>query len=172
MWDASTHVHYITFTGSVAILLATPSHIAPASDPLPPPHLPCGPAPEVTGGAAASAATRKPLAADLSATRGVERDLLSPHNQLLDFGAQPRLDVSGDGLQDFCLLLSEGGVEATDDFLFDAARLFGSQFAVFVGLLGLLNDRLISLLHKGVQRVLQLLRRTQITYPLVAGAQI
>src|SRR5690606_80356 len=100
-------------TCSVAILLATPSHIAPASDRLLSLHLPCGPALAPMGGDAASVATRKPPAADLSATRGVERDLLSPHNQLLDFGAQPRLDVSGDGLQDFCLLLSEGGVEAT-----------------------------------------------------------
>src|SRR5690606_34745696 len=117
-------------------------------------HLPCGPDPALTGEVSASAATRKPPAADLSATRGVERDLLSPHNQLLDFGAEPRLDVSGDGLQNLGLLLSERGVEATHNLLFDAARLFGSQFAVFVGLLGLLNDRLISLLHKGVQRVL------------------
>src|SRR5690606_2253188 len=172
MWDDSTHVHYIIFTCSVAILLATPSHTPPASDPLPPPHLPCGPVLAPMGGAAASAATRKPPVADLSAMRGVERDLLSPHNQLLDFGAEPRLDVSGDGLQNLGLLLREGGVEAAHNLLFDVARLFGSQFAVLVSLLSLLNDRLISLLHKGVQRVLQLLRRTQIAYPLVAGAQI
>src|SRR5690606_1912213 len=160
MWDDSTHAHYITFTGSVAILLATPSHIAPASDSPPPPHLPCCPALAPMGGAAASAVAQTPRQADLSATRGVERDLLSPHNQLLDFGAEPRFDVGGDGLQDFCLLLSERGVKATDDFLFDAARLFGGQFTVFVGFFSLLNYCLISLLHKGVQRVLQLLRRT------------
>src|SRR5690606_15565491 len=114
MWDASTHVHFITVTCSVASLRPNLSHIPPVSDPLPPPHLPCGPAPALTGGAAASAATRKPPAADLSATRGVERDLLSPHNQLLDFGAKPRLHVIRDGLQYSRLLDRDNLPESLD----------------------------------------------------------
>src|SRR5690606_10076028 len=144
MWDDSTHVHYIIFTCSVAILLATPSHIPLASDPLPPPHLPCGPAPVLTGGDEASAVARTPRQARLSATRGVERGAsFGFDHHLLDLGAEPRLDVSGDGLQNLGLLLREGGVEATHNLLFDVTRLFGGQFAVLIGFFSLLDDRLI-----------------------------
>src|SRR5690606_38768242 len=125
MWDASTHVHYIIFTCSVAILLATPSHIAPASDRLLSLLPPCGPAPVLTGGAAASAVAQTPRQARLSATRGVERDLLSPHNHLLDLGAEPRLHVICDGLQYSRLLDRDNLPESLDYRGFDPLRVLG-----------------------------------------------
>src|SRR5690606_30099533 len=124
------------------------------------------------GGAAASATVQRPPAADLRATRGVERDLLSSHNQLLDFGAQPRLDVSGDSLQNLGLLLREGGVEATHNLLFDVARLFGSQFAVLARPSRLLYQRLVRLLDECVERALHLLDGAQLAQPLVAHPQV
>src|SRR5690606_15391004 len=126
MWDDSTHVHYIIFTCSVAILLATPSHIAPASDSLPPPHLPCGPALAPMGGAAASATVQRPPAADLSATRGVERGAsFGFDHHLLDLGAEPRLDVIRDGLQYSRLLDRDNLPESLDYRGFDPLRVLG-----------------------------------------------
>src|SRR5690606_40255767 len=65
--------YFVNITCSAAIPLPTLSHTPPASDPLPPPHLPCGPAPVLTGGDEASAVARTPPAAVLSAMRGSER---------------------------------------------------------------------------------------------------
>src|SRR5690606_27687912 len=113
-------------TCSVAILLATPSHIPPASDRLLSPLPPCGPAPVLTGGDEASAATRKPPAADLCAMRGSERGAsFGFDHHLLDLGAEPRLHVIRDGLQYSRLLDRDNLPESLDYRSFDSLRVLG-----------------------------------------------
>src|SRR5690606_873121 len=125
--------HYIIFTCSVAILLATPSHIAPASDRLRSLLPPCDPALAPMGGVAASAATRTPPAAVLSATRGVERGLLSPHNQFLDFGAEPRLHIIGNSLQYLGLLLGDDLLKSLHHRFLDLLRFLWRELTVLAG---------------------------------------
>src|SRR5690606_19993717 len=113
-------------TCSVAILLATPSHIPPVSDRLLSFLLPCGPALAPMGGAAASAATRKPPVVALCATRGVERDAgFGFDHHLLDLGAEPRLHVIRDGLQNSRLLDRDNLPESLDYRSFDSLRVLG-----------------------------------------------
>src|SRR5690606_39048642 len=126
MWGASTHVHFITVTCSVASFRPNLSHIPPVSDPLPPPHLPCGPAPVLTGGGEASVVARKPPVVALCATRGVERGTsFGFDHHLLDLGAEPRLDVIRDGLQYSRLLDRDNLPESLDYRGFDPLRVLG-----------------------------------------------
>src|SRR5690606_3359354 len=124
--DCGALSNFVNITCFSAILLLSLSHIPPASDPPPPPHLPCDPALAPMGGAAALASTRKPPVVALSATRGVERDLLSPHNHLLDLGAEPRLHVIRDGLQYSRLLDRDNLPESLDYRGFDSLRVLRS----------------------------------------------
>src|SRR5690606_28331768 len=125
--------HCVNITCSAVILRPNLSHTPPASDPLPPLLPPCGPVLAPMGGVAASAATRKPPAADLSATRGVERGLLSPHNQFLDFGAEPRLHIIGNSLQYLRLLLGDDLLKSLHHRFLDLLRFLWRELPVLAG---------------------------------------
>src|SRR5690606_14741422 len=125
MWDASIHVYFTIFTCSVAILLATPSHIPPALDrliSLPPL---CGPARVLSGGVAASVAAQMPRLARLGATRGVGRGaIFGFDHHLLDLGAEPRLHFIRDGLQ-YSRLFDRDNFPKTLDYCgLDSLRVF------------------------------------------------
>src|SRR5690606_17142481 len=138
---------FVNITCFSAILLLSLSHIPPASDPPPPPHLPCGPAPVLTGEDEALAATRKLPAVALSASRGVERCAgFGFDHHFLDLGAEPRLHVIRDGLQNSRLFDRDNLPETLDYCGLDALRVLRGQFAVLPRASRLLHQRLVRFL--------------------------
>src|SRR5690606_835187 len=165
--------YFVNITCFSAILLLSLSHIPPASDPPPPPHLPCGPAPVLTGEDEALAATRKLPAVALSATRGVERGAgFGFDHHFLDLGAEPRLHVIRDGLQNSRLFDRDNLPETLDYCGLDALRVLRGQFAVLPRASRLLHQRLVRFLDECVERTLHLFNGAQFAQPFVAHSQV